>query len=212
MHVRIHAALFQHEAFGPSFMHELKKQFQFSTGDFNSLIQKPLSLSCMHIDDLPESFELTNEHLEFMVFLGHRGDASRAIQLLDRGCADFILPPEEGDLPASFVGVKLRILAERLHDRFVHRHLSTLEDQYGLHLTDKERRLMYGLLKSMQEGMTRQELVKACWPKTTVNHKTLDTHLFNLRRKLEIAQHQVNFADGRWSLLPPNAQNESKIS
>jgi DNA-binding response OmpR family regulator len=60
---------------------------------------------------------------------------------------------------------------------------SELEGKAVLGLTLKERQLLASFL-TRTGVLTRNELHEALWRGVSVNRKTLDVHLFNLRRKI----------------------------
>jgi DNA-binding response OmpR family regulator len=51
-------------------------------------------------------------------------------------------------------------------------------------LTFREHQILTVLLNAIDRSAQREFLYEAIWSKTAVNRKTLDVHLFNLRRKL----------------------------
>ncbi|RYZ66987.1 MAG: winged helix family transcriptional regulator [Proteobacteria bacterium] len=53
-------------------------------------------------------------------------------------------------------------------------------------LTIKERRLLTVFLKIETAVISRNDLFRAVWNSVSVHRKTLDVHLFNLRRKLRL--------------------------
>lgn len=69
-------------------------------------------------------------------------------------------------------------------------------------LTSKQIQLLNLFLKSDDRSISRQDILEKVWGDTTVHPKTVDVHLYNLRRKL----HGYGFlirsdGGGRWSLL-----------
>ena len=59
-----------------------------------------------------------------------------------------------------------------------------LDGQEVKDLTFREHQLLTLFLSRPDRAVKRDELYDAIWSKVTVNRKTLDVHLFNLRRKL----------------------------
>jgi len=51
-------------------------------------------------------------------------------------------------------------------------------------LTTREMQIFSCILKSKNEGIKREVLIRDVWGSTQVGEKTLDVHLFNLRKKL----------------------------
>lgn len=69
-------------------------------------------------------------------------------------------------------------------------------------LTVKQIQLLNLFLKSEDRSISRQDILEKVWGDTTVHPKTVDVHLYNLRRKL----HGYGFlirsdGGGRWSLM-----------
>lgn len=69
-------------------------------------------------------------------------------------------------------------------------------------LTSKQIQLLNLFLKSEDRSISRQDILERVWGDTTVHPKTVDVHLYNLRRKL----HGYGFlirsdGGGRWSLM-----------
>jgi DNA-binding winged helix-turn-helix (wHTH) protein len=55
-------------------------------------------------------------------------------------------------------------------------------------------------LNRPDRSVCRDELFEAIWAKVAVNKKTLDVHLFNLRRKLRQHGYDIFCRDQRFSL------------
>lgn len=85
-------------------------------------------------------------------------------------------------------------------------------------LTKIESTLLDALLRQGANGLTRADLVEHCWQGVSVHHKTLDVHLFHLRKKLERKNISIDFKKNRWALkfnLPTDSpfsedQNETQ--
>jgi hypothetical protein len=107
----------------------------------------------------------------------------RSRLLLEFGAADLI--PEV--LDDRFRLGLLRGKIGHLLSSYPHRHqknerlLNTIVEQQ---LTRKEEQLFEFLFRSGKEGLEKTELVSMLWPRQKVSEKSLDVHLFNLRRKL----------------------------
>lgn len=69
-----------------------------------------------------------------------------------------------------------------------------------LDLTTKENKILSSLLEKNNQGLSRTDLMKIGWSNTTVYHKTLDVHLFNLRRKLEEINVEIIFDKNIWKI------------
>ncbi len=73
-------------------------------------------------------------------------------------------------------------------------HLSPLD------LTTKEKVILDSFLKNYSKGLSRKDLMELCWPQTSVYHKTLDVHLFNLRKKTETIGFEIYFENQVWKV------------
>lgn len=117
-----------------------------------------------------------------------------------RGCADVIFLPA----PSPYLLLKLLAIAERIRRSSTQKLRDAICSRTRSPLTHKEERLLVCLLNAGTAGANRDELNKACWQHATQQSKTLDTHLFNLRRKLEHIDCVIVHRRGIWVLsLPP---------
>lgn len=71
--------------------------------------------------------------------------------------------------------------------------------QFGL--TPTEKRIFHLLQAASSDGLTRKEIYSGVWSQTHVHEKSLDVHIFNLRRKLKTHSTQIVFGDGRYRLV-----------
>ena len=69
--------------------------------------------------------------------------------------------------------------------------------QLNLNFTIKEQKL-FDFLLSHPQGVMRNELMDQCWSNCSVHPKTLDVHIFNLRKKLETVGVVIHFRNGLW--------------
>lgn len=68
-------------------------------------------------------------------------------------------------------------------------------------LTFKEFKILNVFLESTHRSATRNDLIEALWGKIQVGPKTLDVHLFNLRKKLRIYKYDlIHKGSSIWSL------------
>jgi DNA-binding winged helix-turn-helix (wHTH) protein len=57
-------------------------------------------------------------------------------------------------------------------------------------------------LKSPVRSVNRKDILKKVWGATSVHPKTVDVHLYNLRRKLDPLGFQItSHGPGQWKLL-----------
>lgn len=99
---------------------------------------------------------------------------------LKAGARDYLLKPIR---PNELVAKVERILLQ-ISNREV---LILRNDLDGIQINDltfREHQMMTIFLSRPNRSVPREELHNAIWNKVTVNRKTLDVHLFNLRRKL----------------------------
>lgn len=115
-----------------------------------------------------------------LIALGRDDDVELLRTYFRAGAVDFIRKPfRAGELIARSERVIERLLLvpfELLP--------ATIEEGLRLNLTFKERQLLAIFLLSEGRAVTRSQLFGSVWNQVSVNKKTLDVHLFNLRRKL----------------------------
>ena len=69
-------------------------------------------------------------------------------------------------------------------------------------LTLKQLQVLSLFLKSPIRSVNRKDILKKVWGTTSVHPKTVDVHLYNLRKKLGPLGFQINSrGPGRWTLL-----------
>ncbi len=84
--------------------------------------------------------------------------------------------------PQNLLRAKIKRL---LYPEFNSYKKSNLERRFDeLSLTIKEIKILRALLGSPTKRLHRADLVKSIWGGLTVHHKTLDVHIYNLRKKL----------------------------
>lgn len=114
------------------------------------------------------------------------GDTIDYSGLLKDRVRDIILLPQ----PISFIMAKLESAWNLIRASEVQEVEALLSN---LRLTRTEQALFNSLLLAGAMGCTRDQLVDAVWGKSTIYGKTLDTHIFNLRRKIESLQIYVQY-------------------
>jgi DNA-binding response OmpR family regulator len=78
-------------------------------------------------------------------------------------------------------------------------HLDGKEVQ---NLTSKQMQLLNLFMNSSDRCISRMDILENVWGKTNVHPKTVDVHLYNLRRKLHAYGYLIRSdGGGRWSLL-----------
>lgn len=69
-------------------------------------------------------------------------------------------------------------------------------------LTSKQKQLLSLFLDSRDRTVTRDDILERVWGRTNVHPKTVDVHLYNLRRKLHTVGYMIRSeGGGRWALL-----------
>jgi DNA-binding response OmpR family regulator len=70
-------------------------------------------------------------------------------------------------------------------------------------LTAKQKQLLNLFLASDDRSVSRNDILENVWQDTSVHPKTVDVHLYNLRRKVNEYGYIIRSdGGGRWSLLP----------
>lgn len=121
-------------------------------------------------------------HLQFPNFIvsSKRADVEFLRFFLDAGAKDFLLKPlHQAEVQ---VRVERAFALEANQEVLILRH-----DLDGIQIQDltfREHQLLTILLSRPNRSASRNEIQKAVWNKVFVNRKTLDVHLFNLRRKI----------------------------
>jgi DNA-binding response OmpR family regulator len=152
---------------------------------------------------LVESFKRAREVVGTKLRLPEYLIASRIDDLdlirfyLKAGARDYILKP----LRPSELVAKVEKALNHISNREI---LILRNDLDGIQIADltfREHQLLTIFLSRPNRSVKRDELYGAIWSKVTVNRKTLDVHLFNLRRKLRPHGYDVICQDSIFSLL-----------
>ncbi|MGY5956420.1 response regulator [Kosakonia sp. BK9b] len=127
-------------------------------------------------------------------------DGSDKITALRFGADDYVVKPyNPGEVVARVHAVLRRYAGERSNALIQFRGLKadtesmtvSVEDGNGastiLDLTPTELSLLVTFLKSPNKAFTRQALLEACLPESDALERVVDTHIYNLRKKLEAA-------------------------
>jgi DNA-binding response OmpR family regulator len=128
-----------------------------------------------------------------VIIVSQRDDLELIRFYLKTGARDYILKPLRTNELLAKVERALAYAANR--EILIMRN--DLDGQTVNDLTFREHQLLTVFLSRPNRTVARQDLHEAIWSKVMVNRKTLDVHLFNLRRKLRplgydvICQQQV---------------------
>lgn len=80
--------------------------------------------------------------------------------------------------------------------------LNPFEDEVFKSLTQKEQQVYYIFLNSKNNTVSRETILKNVWKNVNVHPKTLDVHIYNLRRKLKNKGIKIVMnPNGEWTLL-----------
>ncbi len=83
-----------------------------------------------------------------------------------------------------------------------------VSDGRKAHLTFKEMQIMSLLWDSLPDPISRQEILTTLWKEVHVSNKTIDVHIFHLRKKIAPLNLNIEFrAPGLFSLKGQNAAN-----
>jgi DNA-binding response OmpR family regulator len=145
------------------------------------------------VREAEDSEERVDRHLPLVVLSGRAGELDR-LRGFARGCDDYVVKP------FSYPELRARIEAllkrtERKPSRGLLRvgplQIDTLARQAWLHgtpvdLSKKEFALLRALAAEPTRVFTREELLRGLWGYATVGRtRTLDSHAYRLRHKLE---------------------------
>lgn len=123
--------------------------------------------------------------------------------LFSAGVLDVLLTP----LPQPYLVAKLRVLIQKAKVREVREILRYINQTLAKPLTQTEVAFLRTILSRGPVGASRDQLQEAAWGDSpTTTSRSLDTHIFNLRRKLEDIDVDIHYrrADKRWTLTSDN--------
>lgn len=158
---------------------ELKSKMEASSGIRSLLVCDPVNTK----GSIREVFKTgTKGKLAFPDFIiVSKGDDLPTLRFfMDAGAADFLLKPVRP--------TELLLRVENALKREVAKEVVIVRnDLDGIqipNLTSREYELLTVLMNKQNRSASRDEIQRAVWKKIFVNRKTLDVHLFNLRRKI----------------------------
>jgi len=135
-----------------------------------------------------------------VIMLTAMGDASDKIGALRYGADDYVVKPyHPGEVMARIQAVLRRLKSSRDNSETLKYQNLTVDGiamtaiiehqdaRYLLDLTPTEFQLLTTLVRSPLKVFTRFELLEVCSPESNALERVVDTHIYNLRKKLENA-------------------------
>ena len=162
------------------------------------LISDPETTTGSLVESFKRAREVAGTKLRLPEFLiASRIDDLDLIRFyLKAGARDYILKP----LRPNELVAKVEKALNHISNREI---LILRNDLDGIQIADltfREHQLLTIFLSRPNRSVKRDELYGAIWSKVTVNRKTLDVHLFNLRRKLRPHGYDVICQESIFSL------------
>ena len=115
-------------------------------------------------------------------------DGADKISALRYGADDYVVKPyNPAEVVARVHAVLRRYAGQRSGDILQFRNIKAGIPPQALELTPTELSLLMTFLKSPSKAFTRQALLEACLPESDALERVVDTHIYNLRKKLEAA-------------------------
>jgi DNA-binding response OmpR family regulator len=164
-----------------------------SLSDINLELQKekPLLILTNILDEKTNIFEVSkseifqNKNVPFFI-LSDIDEIEFVKLTLKTGALDFMKSPINKNVLISKVEhfIETKVLKTKIQ--------STFRDIFEkMNLTIKEAKILNKFLSSQDYRVHRTEFLETIWGKLNVHEKTLDVHLYNLRRKLEKSQYKI---------------------
>lgn len=157
----------------------------------------------------PADLEIPNSVLSATLILGHGQEFFLpAEKLLEMDCAAVVTGP----VPLDFLIASVLHAFRRQERPSLENAVGRIEAECGKRFTEKEKTLLFHLIRCQSQGADRKDLTDSAWSALLGNQKTLDTHIFNLRRKLEKSHHEIIFKKGRWYLRQIQSAADVELS
>ncbi|MBT3981273.1 MAG: response regulator transcription factor [Bacteriovoracaceae bacterium] len=152
-------------------------------------------LNLGNINFLEEISKVEKVSFPFLV-VSSSADRATLKGCFEKGAIDYLVKP--------FGGEELKVKVEKAFDS-LRRDLSNFVKGIDLEdlpdLTMKESKILNLFLASDNFIIDREEVIREIWPKVKVQPKTLDVHLYNLRKKLKrIDLYIVSQGNCKWQL------------
>ncbi|HLD99339.1 MAG TPA: response regulator transcription factor [Bdellovibrionota bacterium] len=153
------------------------------------------------------SEEVTNLFETPFIIISSMNDVDALRFCFEEGALDYIIKPfQKSELIVKVERALKRnaVKPPAVEDPWAERILERLPATYGKvpHLTLKEHEILSLFLEAKDYTLSRHEIVKRVWGNVKVYPKTLDVHLYNLRRKIHETGMKIKANGlGRWTLI-----------
>jgi DNA-binding response OmpR family regulator len=130
------------------------------------------------------------------------------------GADDFVSKPVSGRELMARVMSKLNWVRQPVDEntsvntlgnlRIDHRKMQVTVDDHVIELTQFEYRLLQYFLDDAETVISRERLLKDVWKDSLVASRTIDTHIYSLRKKLSDFTYMFNTVHGSGYILKPS--------
>lgn len=117
-------------------------------------------------------------------------DADALRYCFSEGAVDYLTKPFQ----VNELQVKIERFFSMNEEKIAKKNNPLSETFINTKLTFKEAKILDSLMKEMNNYVARKEIIERVWSSIAVHPKTLDVHLYNLRRKIEPLGFQI-FSD-----------------
>ncbi len=136
-----------------------------------------------------------------VIMISAMGEAPDRIGALRYGADDYVVKPyNPGEVVARVQAVLRRAAPQHRQEQILRWQRLEIDiesmtakvtdvagSSFGLELTPTEFALLVALMRAPTRAFTRQELLERCLPDSEALERVVDTHIYNLRKKLESA-------------------------
>ena len=154
--------------------------------------------------------KIPSDHFENLqdrlMIISDVADYNHIFQCLQMGCSDYILKPGS----TSLIRAKIFHAFQKIELRRAEQLLQVIRRNVP-NLTGKEDEVLEVLVRCQKTGASRDEIMNTCWKNLTVYNKTLDVHLFNLRRKLKKINMEIYYKESSWFLRESFLSNKPNL-
>lgn len=147
--------------------------------------------------------QFSKEQIEFLLkypflIISSTEDIDTIRYCIKKGALDYLIKP----FKKNELIVKLEILLQKNNLGYQPSENQELPEEFDTHnLTKKEYNILKLFYATKNKTLSRKELVENIWCETNVHPKTLDVHLYNLRKKIEHCGVKIiSSSPGVWKL------------